>query len=788
MDYYLILEKNMKTEAYICNKGISLLMRPLFLVGIGLTFLGTSVAHAQLEEIIVTARKKEESLQSTPISIAVLTANSLEARQIDSSDQLTQVTPNLSFSSYSPSAGNNASSQIFIRGVGQTEFLPTTDPGVGLYIDEVYMARSVGATLDFVDLQQIEILRGPQGTLFGRNTIGGAINITTHRPEPELGGNVGVKIGTDSRIELKGSMDIPISDTFLTRISLGLRRRDGYVERPISGPALGNDDSKGGRFAIDWQMTEKLNLYWTIDYVKEDESGSPIVFNGLSNNLFARVAAASATSGCSTLDPSLLERCNNRDWDAGKRSSYGTFEAVSLFENVGTSLIAKWDFDNFSIKSITAYRDMKWTGARDADNTPLTILHTRNVDTHDQFSQEIQFIGSVAHKLNWLLGAYYFKENASDDYFVPVAVGTFNTGGKTKNDSNAFFGQLTYSFTDKFSLTAGVRVTKDNKAFTPMQFTVTPYLFPISPAEGDGQGGYVHPFDGNVYPTLGDAGGVARVPANTLFFPEIQQKVTYSATTPLVSLSYHLGNNTMIYISYSEGFKGGGFNARNIKPGPAVRTFNPESASTFDAGIKADLFDNTLRLNASVFTTDYEELQFVIREDFAPIVFNAGQADITGAEVEWTWVPNDSLEVVGGIGYINAKYKQLSDNLIASGVLLSNSLPHVPKLSANLGVSYNFQLNSAGSITPRIDWTYRDKVFFDSLNSSEIAQDDYSVINAAVRWTSTNEKLSATFVVSNLTNKLYRLAGNTALAASSSYSEAVFARGRQWSLGFNYSF
>lgn len=368
-----------------------------------------------LEEVMVTARKRAESLQDTPISVAAFTADSLNDRQIGSADQLTQVTPNLSFSSHAPSAGNNASSQIFIRGIGQTEFLPTTDPGVGLYIDDVYMARSVGATIDFVDLEQIEILRGPQGTLFGRNTIGGAINITTRKPGEEFGGSVDLKVGSDNRQEARITVDMPVNESLLTTVSLGSRKRDGYVERILTGDELGDDESLGGRFAALWTPTDNSSYYLTTDYVKENEGGSPIVFNGLGisqpPNLFAFLAnngilsVPLGTPSCATLDASLQDRCTSGDWDAGQEKSFGTFPVKSYFETWGTSLTASWDLEWMSIKSITAYRDMEWTGSRDADSTPLQILHTRNDDTQEQFSQELQFSGvAMDDKLNWLAG------------------------------------------------------------------------------------------------------------------------------------------------------------------------------------------------------------------------------------------------------------------------------------------------------------------------------------------------------------------------------------------------
>lgn len=212
---------------------------------------------------------------------------------------------------------------------------------------------------------------------------------------------------------------------------------------------------------------------------------------------------ASATTGCASLDASLQDRCASGDWDAGNEATYSTFEVESYFETWGVSLTSEFDFDWGTIKSITAYRDMEWTGSRDADGTPLTILHTRNDDTQDQFSQELQFSGTALDEsVNWLAGLYYFEEGATDDYFVPVAVGTFNTGGIAENDSQAVFGQFTYDASESISMTLGARWTEENKAFKPIQFAETAYLFPISASESDGAGGYVHPFDGNIYPTV----------------------------------------------------------------------------------------------------------------------------------------------------------------------------------------------------------------------------------------------------------------------------------------------
>ena len=405
------------------------------------------------------------------------------------------------------------------------------------------------------------------------------------------------------------------------------------------------------------------------------------------------------------------------------------------------------------------------------------------------FSQEIQFTGTALNeKLNWLAGVYYFEEVAMDDYYVPVAVGIFNSGGLVENDSTAVFGQLSYDFTDKLSLTVGARWTEENKGFKPLQFSESTYLFPIIPSEGDGVGGYVHPFNGNVYPTAGGGGTVAIVPEGTLFFPQEWNNETYSDTTPMFNLSYKIDNRTMVYFGYSEGFKSGGYNARNIKPGVAVRTFEPEKAATYEVGFKGDFLEDSLRINGAFFSTEYTDLQFVIREDFAPIVFNAGEAEIKGVELELTWLPTENLEVISSLGYIDAEYTKLDQELQDSGVKLTNKMPHVPKLNTSFGLVYTYEIPDGGIVTPRIDWAYRGKVYFDSLNSPEITQDAYSIINASINWISAEDTYSVTLGITNLADELYKAAGNTALNSASSYSEVVYARGREWSLSAKYRF
>jgi iron complex outermembrane receptor protein len=261
--------------------------------------LGQPAAESgfMLEEIIVTARRVEENLQDTPIAITVLTAAELEQRQIFSTEDLDQVTPNLQFTNDTALAGNNSSSTIFIRGIGQTDPTSSVDPGVGLYIDDVYMGQSIGGTLDFRDIANVQVLRGPQGTLFGRNTIGGAIVLTTQEPGDEFGADYRFQLGSDSLADAFIGVDVPGSDGFRSRFTFGVRNRDGYVTRVQTGEDLGDTSTYTGTGKLVWDRNEDLQFKLLFDYTKSDENGNPFVF-AASNETATFQRVASADAGC----------------------------------------------------------------------------------------------------------------------------------------------------------------------------------------------------------------------------------------------------------------------------------------------------------------------------------------------------------------------------------------------------------------------------------------------------------------------------------------------------------
>jgi len=740
--------------------------------GVGLV----TTAHAQqttqgLEEIIVTARKVAENLQETPIAITAISGAALEDRQVFASDMLDQVVPNLQFANNAPLAGNNSSSQVFIRGIGQTDPTSTVDPGVGMYIDDVYIGNAVGGSMTLRDIANVQVLRGPQGTLFGRNTIGGAILLTTTDPGDEFGGKVRVGTGTDSLMDGFIALDAPFSNTLKTRFSFGIRKQDGYVTR-TDGTDLGDANTFTGMTKWVWTPSDSVRVTFAGDYTKADENGSPLVFAAITETAtFARVASFDA--GCPGMASNAVpvpmiqdDRCANDLQARGPFKNNGTLPLESTLENWGASVNLAWDLtEQLQFKSITAYRDLAWTGVRDADNTPLTILHTFYDVQGDQFSQELQLTYQT-EPLTAVFGLYYFDQTSDDIATVelnppPPGIQRDSDNNKVDNNSWAAFTQWTFNVTDKLALTAGGRYTEDDKGSFPDQFD------------------YSNP-------------SVKQVPAQWY-------RDTFSSFTPSASIAYRWTEDAMTYVSYAEGFKGGGWNSHfNAVLTPAqqeqLQEFKQEEAKTYEVGAKFD-FGSTVRLNLAAFTSDYKDMQVTYRgpapAGVAPFLTNAGKASIDGAEAELTWAPTPDWRIEGSLGYLDATIDSL-DNIplavLPPGLLPGNRLPFAPEWQGHVGLSYTAHVGNL-AIEPRVDASYQDTTFFDAANTREIAQlDSVTTVNAQVRVGSDGGPWRVTLGVNNATDELYPIAGNSSLTTGSGYAEIAYARPREWFANFQYEF
>lgn len=484
-----------------------------------MALLGTEAARAQipehggleLEEVIVTARKREESLQDTPISITAFSGVALERQHIDRLDGVASSTPNLIFDTGTIFSGNNSAAAVYIRGIGQTDYTLSAEPGVGIYLDGVYIGTTIGSVLELVDIERVEVLRGPQGTLFGRNTIGGAINVTSRLPDETFHGDLKATTGSYDRIDARGSVNVPVTDTLYARVSAATFNRDGFVDAPnaLSGDKLGDINRDAFRGALRFVPNERFEANFAADYTRTRENGVPHVpvafFDGAVLALIGSLAdPASPTylpppaplpapnsvdlhnlvatvpfgieGGIAGLFPGVVPNpifgqptvgaADAIDVKNGRLVNYSNMNLSSDTDTWGVALTFSYDFGWATVKSITSYREMEAFGAFDNDGLPVITGEVTNELDTDQFSQELQLSGvAVDGRLNWLLGFYHFEQDGLALEQVEFSAFHLFSGGELESRSTAGFGQATVDLTDKLSVTAGIRYTDESRKF-----------------------------------------------------------------------------------------------------------------------------------------------------------------------------------------------------------------------------------------------------------------------------------------------------------------------------------
>jgi iron complex outermembrane receptor protein len=697
----------------------------LGLIGfLGLDECGQAFAAAsasgggQLEEITVTARRREENLQNVPVSVVAFTEKNLRTNMIRNLEDVGAQSPNVMIMP-SSNAGN-AAAAIFIRGIGQFDEIITTDPGVGVYIDGVYLARTSGALLNIGDFERVEVLRGPQGTLFGKNTIGGAVNITTHKPGNEPGGYAEATIGSYNRVDLKGAINMPIiSNVLAARISAATSNADGFGHQ-ANGVDTGNKNNQAIRGELRWTPNADLDVLLSGDKTRIRERMEP--------RSPAFINAGAPIAGLFNLLGSLYPQFFTGATDFGPQYlssnpyfNYATGENTNNLDAWGTSLNVKWKINaDLTLSSITAYRKQSSRSAIDGDTTPAIMIQF-NEDIHQhQFSHEMQVKGTALDgKLDFVTGAIYFNEKAnsiSDSFQVPdlrfvIGDTSVHDVQSIKNDSIGVFAEGTFHLTNQFSATVGGRYTHEKKTWTQdlrSQFDNIP------------------------------------------FFPPGTQEKSWNPVTPKVGLQFSPTADLMTYVSLSRGFRSGGYNGRANSAGD--QSFNPEFVWTYEAGFKSQWLSNTLRLNGAVFYNDYRDLQILIVSatpsgGFDIFTKNAAKARTQGVELELLTTPLKGLELSGSLGYLDAKIKHSDYAAIASG----NTLQLSPKWSYNLAAQYSYPISSFGKMSFRLNWVHRTKTYYDNTQTEAIA-DSFTSLNGRVALTS-DKGWELSGFVTNITNR-----------------------------------
>jgi iron complex outermembrane receptor protein len=670
-----------------------------------------------IAEIVVTAQKRAENVQDVPIAISAFTAEAMQERGVTDVSSLSNLAPNVTLDAGTPFSGSGAVLAAYIRGIGANDFAFNIDPGVGVYLDGVYLARSVGANQELPDVERVEVLKGPQGTLFGRNTIGGAISIVTHTPGDKFRFVGDFTTGSFKLMQARGTVDIPLTDGLSSSVAFSIKSRDGYLKRiaypggvSFNNPPVtaykaagygnigygteGGEDTWNLRGKLNWDNGGAFKATLTGDYSNIDNEQIantliktvPFVFAGTYNCALTATVDASCGAGPPSFayvggigglngiadNPSPFgvnvdaDPNNNRvpyddrfvtgDID----TSYATGNNFSKLKTYGGALTMSYDLsDNTQIKSITAYRELHWVVGMDLDGSPLNFLHTSFSMNQWQFSQEVQLLGqALDDKLNYVLGGYYFKEAGDLHDYVTFAEGLLQVDGpndlSTKN--YAFFGQADYKVNDLISFTVGGRYTHENKSFEGFQSDANGLTYKILNQVGV-------PPCASITPTISEACRIAADFPNAgqplRYYIAGTQHKTFSNFSPKAGVQVHPNDDVMVYGSWSRGYKTGGWTTRLSNPLPTAPNFNEEKAQTFELGVKSTLLNRKLQLNAAVFQSNYNGIQLNFQQGVSPTIQNAGNARIKGVEIEMVAAPVHGLTINGAIGYLDAKYKSV---------------------------------------------------------------------------------------------------------------------------------
>lgn len=720
-----------------------------------------------LDVITVTARKKEENLQDTPVSVSAFSGESLAVRGIEDIGEIETITPNLTYKNNPAVGGASQVASAYIRGVGQRDFLGTIDNGVGFYIDDVYIPRTVGAVVDLLNVDRVEVLRGPQGTLFGRNSVGGAVKIHSRVPGAELGGFFDASYGTDDFYSVKAKLDLPLSDTLLTSSSFLSKRQDGYVARPATDNALGDEKVAAGRFQALWTPSDRFAVSLTGDIAKAEENGpafalqdaglnAPRGFGAFYNNSTVG-AACRFPGGITSTNPLCYNNANYaRDDEDGDSINLGTAPTFSDIEHWGVRLGVDWELnDSFQIKSITSYRDLDAQFARDADASPLAVVHFFDDFRSESFSQELQLVGNLADgRWDFILGAYYFDEDGFNFNDLEFAIAKLESRNKFGTESLALFLQTTFSLTDRLHLTGGIRWTEEEKTFDPDQI--------VGP--------------NNI-----------RIAAGARILPAGEVSRTDDAVTPMASIAYDVQDNLMIYASYSEGFRSGGFVQRVFPPLAIVPNFGPEFAQSYEGGFKFST--DGMQLSGAVYRVDYTDIQVRTENPGFVGLFeaNVGDAKISGFELETRWSPADRWFFEASAGYTDARYTAIRVKPPLRALLSTDSkFDNVPEWSASASLLKDFDLGAKGDLSARLSADYHSGYENNPENVNAIATPERTLLNVNLGWTHPTTGWSLDLTVKNLTDNTDILSGYA--NPSIGTRDIIRNRGRQFFVGAKYEF
>lgn len=730
----------------------------------------SSPSEGALNDIVVTARRRTELLQRVPISIIALTEKELESRSVTNTRNLQNFVPNLTFA---PSQNvGEAAGNVFIRGIGQEDFGVGAEPGVGFYVDGVYFARPLGTIINLTDIARIEVLRGPQGTLYGKNTIGGAVHVISTMPRRGREQRVSVILGNYDRVELRGVVNEPLSDRVFVRLSIGVVSRDGYLRRlrPLAPIAQleqvnqaqvnlereGDDRSQAGRLQLRWLITDTLTADLSLDGSRKRNRQGATHLDAIDVRFGILPQINRLIREGKLPGPEITNDLSPDDF----LQSYATGRNVANQDFWGASATVTKDFGTHTLKFIGAYRGLRSRIGTDTDGLYFDIAPSDLKANQRQLSGELQVSGTM-DALSYTAGLFWIGERAKlpptnsitskilytcGCFYAPGELPVFTTEPRQlKGGSYAGYAQGTYKITDKLSATLGARYSHERKKLN----------------------GKILLLDANLEQTDIVVGtGANRDAWNSL---------TYRA-----GLEYQATSELMAYGSIATGFKSGGFNVRGTPelPNMGFTSFKPETALTFEIGLRSGWLDRRLRFNATLFQTNYHDIQLrqqtFIAGIFTTLIENAAKARIRGAEVELTAIPLQGLTLSAAYGHLNPKYLDVGR---VRGLTLDSHFQRTPRHSFSGSVNYEMPLGS-GTLELHGDYSYRSKEQFQIIAAIN-DQEAYGLLGARVTFWTRNDRWSFALFGTNLTDERYRTAGRGTLITQVGFAYSSIGMPRQ---------
>lgn len=693
-----------------------------------------------LEEVVVTAQKREQSLQDVPVSVSALTGGDVEGLKLRNSTEIQSQVPNLQVST----PYGDTQPFFALRGVATLDYSVSQSSPIAMYVDEGYKGVGALQSLQLFDLERIEVLRGPQGTLYGKNATGGAVNFVSKKPSFEGNqGYVQVGVGNYDKREVKGGFEtVLVDDVLAARAAFTVNKADGWLKNKYPGADdLADQDDWAGRMTFVYKPAENFEATLRLSKSRSTGTGSAVI--ALNN------------------DPAVTgQTIDHLDWDEIEETREGKKE----IENSATSLTLNWDVsDNYSLIAITTYDEGKWI-AEDGEGLLAHIDENDYFSEVDQFSQEFRVVSNYDGPFNWIGGLYYAKDEVDvhqhyrflsdfegvSGYPGTYGVNSFNSFTQERSSKAAYL-HTTYDLTEDLSLTFGLRYTKDRVEMQDMYALFG--FYPSAPTSDEPKGDDGIELWSQVIPEIPESYVDFSTGQNLkgdITFPTVA--IEDNNLSGKIGLDWQASEDVMLYISYSEGYRGSAINGQALYSEGEVTSVDPEELESLELGIKGQFFDNRVQLNGAIFRYDYTNLQFIDFRDGLQVLVSAEESEVIGAELELTAMLSENLVLRSGIGYLDTEFKELS---ISGTDYSGNELPLAPEINFNTMINWDFARTEAGVFSLQLDTSFTDKQFYDGPNTARTAQDGYWLTNGRLSFTSADDRYSVGLWGRNLANKEY---------------------------------